>query len=748
VESVLKQRVILNLKHRIDSEISNYNSIKYIKNYDVQEYFDKVASVLYLYTRPKKNHEKAPILFAEIITAIGNSVRSKLKLKKDSGSSAKLGAFILYTFESIGWLRVILSKGAKHQTYIVEVLNDEAISDLWNSLPTHEIEKVPYETPPAPWTSSRHPLGINLVKTGNKEVLASLTPETHPIIFNSVNKSQAIGWIINKEVFKVTSWALKSKTEAFADIWELYDKEARTTKLREVKTIIDLSKRFLNKTFYHLYYCDFRCRKYPVTAYLHEQGPDLARALIYRKEMKPIGKEGFRWLMISLASNWGNDCGRVDGLKSDKISLKDRYEWAVENEEVFFSYAMAPKVNQGWMQADSPWQFLALCFELKNLREWQFINGGFDNYEFPSGIVIYIDGSNNGSQHLAALSRDEITAKEVNIVPQELPGDLYRYVGKSAWLQIEKERSILLPDEVAAVDLYISELINKKKQIHDCDIKDPKRQVFVEDIKNFKIENKILHDLSSSVFWCRITDDKHKRKIVKRNTMTLPYGGTPYGLGEQQIKDARKHGIELLNFMEHKWGAYLGRLIYENCRESLKRPMQLLSIFEEAGKKAEKEDRFLSWKVPITDFPVVQNYTEGVVKKIWIQYGPPIGEKLNTGYYKNTLQISICFVEETKPAKGKQSQGASPNIIHSLDAAHLAMVTDKCDFDITTIHDSYGCLLCDMPKLFKIVREQFVDLYRENPLYDLLKQIGMEDAIVDTGSLDITLVLDSEYAFV
>lgn len=70
--------------------------------------------------------------------------------------------------------------------------------------------------------------------------------------------------------------------------------------------------------------------------------------------------------------------------------------------------------------------------------------------------------------------------------------------------------------------------------------------------------------------------------------------------------------------MEHKWGAFLGREVYEDCRVSLKRPMQLLSVFEKAGKAAEERGEFLSWKVPVTNFPVVQHYTEGVVKKTWV----------------------------------------------------------------------------------------------------------------------------------
>jgi len=191
----------------------------------------------------------------------------------------------------------------------------------------------------------------------------------------------------------------------------------------------------------------------------------------------------------------------------------------------------------------------------------------------------------------------------------------------------------------------------------------------------------------------------------------------------------------------------MGRLVYEDAKRSLKRSMILLSIFENAGRKAEAEGRFLRWNVPVTKFPVIQNYTQGKVKKVWVQYGPPLGAKTSTGYYANTLQLSVCHIEDTIPSKGKQSQGASPNIIHSLDAAHLAMTVHRADYPITTIHDSYGCLLSDMDKLFKLIRETFVDLYASEPLISIMHDIDEDTSQVEVGTLDINLVKDSEYCF-
>jgi DNA-directed RNA polymerase len=759
----MRQQIIQSIKSRLKEEIAPQSPLKYLFQLDPEAYIDTVISIVYLYTRAKRGANKNTIYLTEVISAIGHGIRNKFKLKRDSAIAAKTGAFMLYTFEQLSIVQVMLGQSSNgHNSYIIQVLDDETISKLWETLNPAEIEKLPSETPYTPWFTTRHPTGANMVKTGNKDVLDKITPETHPIIFDCINKAQSIGWLVNKEIYDLHLWALRNKTDAFAEIWEQQNPEAKSTKLREAKAIGGIAKRFLNKTFYHLYYYDFRGRKYPATAYLHEQGSDLARGLLLREDKKSIGKEGFFWLLVSIASNWAGDAGRDDGAKTDKIPLKDRYLWALDNEEIILSYAENPKVNQGWMKADKPWQFLAACFELKKFRNWQTsffddyvdINEiekllesiGVEPYDFESHLECYIDGSNNGSQHLSALTRDEITAPHVNLVPLDLPGDLYKYVGDHVWEHLQKVVEGYTKHQIKSCETFIDNLIDFKKQIHNAEPKSERRKSLIDEVRKFKETYTDLANIAAPVYWLRVRDAKHRRKVVKRNVMTLPYGGTAYGLGQQQIDDAKKHGIELLLHMEHKWGAYLGREIFEDCRVSLERPMRLLSVFEQAGKKAEEEGRFLSWTVPVTKFPVVQNYTEGKVKKIWVQYGPPLVKK-STGYYENTLQLAICFIEDVVPSKGKQSQGASPNAIHSLDAAHLALTVHRAEFPITTIHDSFGCLLADMPRLFTLIRETFVELYSSDPLESLMTDIKGDISNVELGNLDVKLVLESEYCF-
>jgi DNA-directed RNA polymerase len=159
---------------------------------------------------------------------------------------------MLYNFEALGVLQVVMGQGANgHNSYIVQVTNDEAICDMWSQLSSVGIEKLPSETPYSAWTSTKHITGATMVKTGNRDILESLTPDTHSIVFDCINKAQEIGWQVNKAVYDIHTWALRNKTDAFAEIWEQSNPEARATKLREAKAIGDIAKRFLGKTFYH-----------------------------------------------------------------------------------------------------------------------------------------------------------------------------------------------------------------------------------------------------------------------------------------------------------------------------------------------------------------------------------------------------------------------------------------------------------------------------------------------------------------
>lgn len=75
-----------------------------------------------------------------------------------------------------------------------------------------------------------------------------------------------------------------------------------------------------------------------------------------------------------------------------------------------------------WSKSDDPWQTLATCMEIAAALKSP------NPAEFMSGFPIHQDGSCNGLQHYAALGRDKIGAKSVNLCPSERPQDVYSSV--------------------------------------------------------------------------------------------------------------------------------------------------------------------------------------------------------------------------------------------------------------------------------------------------------------------------------
>ena len=95
----------------------------------------------------------------------------------------------------------------------------------------------------------------------------------------------------------------------------------------------------------------------------------------------------------------------------------------------------------------------------------------------------------------------------------------------------------------------------------------------------------------------------------------------------------------------------------------------------------------------------------------------------------------------------RQKSALAPNVIHSLDAVHMAMVIKNADYQVAGVHDSYASLAEDCPQLMKDVRQLFVDLYDHDPLKYLLNQFGFIHKMPPRGDLDIEVIKDSEFAF-
>jgi len=667
----------------------------------------------------------------EVVVPMGYKIRQRLKLPPDSVANAQVGWFVLISFFECKLLsfrkkhKYKNGKIAKHQSYALTIKDWKAIKELWTLIDFTKSDLFPLKKPPENWGSGVHDNGTTIIKKANPETIRMFNEnnEDFTYLYDNLNRLQRVGWSINKDVFSVYQSALHlTEGPSPFKLHREIDLTKKKSLIIEAEAIERLALNNLNNLFYHLYNYDFRGRIYPNTAFLHEQSSDNAKGLLLIGNGVPLGDYGFYWLKVHTSNSWGND----------KVSLDDRADFVNENLVKFISFANFPFVNKEWMDADKPFSFLACCFELRNLAEW--LSKGNDILSYVSHLPIYIDGSNNGLQHLVAMAKDDTIAHLVNLVPQELPGDAYMYVANSVWDELENLKSQLSKEEIDRFEEIFTTANSLHKAYQAAPAKSEEKANAFKEVQEWRNKNRNIREKLFSVYWCKITDKKDRRKIMKRNTMTLAYGGTPYGFGQQIIEDTRDMS-EYLRDKEHLWGAMLGSLAHKTCYEKLPGPSGMLRMFESIADRVSEQNKFLSWFSPVTNFPVVHGYKKPIDKRTKLKYGD------------TELKVVVLAWEESIVDKAAQRTGAAPNAVHSLDAVHLGMVVHDADFTPTIVHDSFGCHAGDMEKLFKLVREKFVELYKQEPLIYILTQLESLDLMPATGKLDVSSVLESDYAF-
>jgi hypothetical protein len=119
-------------------------------------------------------------------------------------------------------------------------------------------------------------------------------------------------------------------------------------------------------------------------------------------------------------------------------------------------------------------------------------------------------------QHLAALTRDEVTAEHVNLYRTALPGDLYRYVGGHVWETLNSEIAKIPSTEYANLERVIANVKDLRGQIQGAEARSDRRLALTKQYNEYREANKNAISAAAPVFWHKITDAKEQRKIVKR----------------------------------------------------------------------------------------------------------------------------------------------------------------------------------------------------------------------------------------
>ena len=617
--------------------------------------------------------------------------------------------------ESTGMVSLERQVGKKTDTPIAVVPTPDLVNWITKKNASGAVlqpELLPMLVPPRDWTSpwnggylTKAVPRMTLVKTRDSMYLEDLANTEMPLVYKAINGLQQTAWQVNQEVLMVfqelwgsgmeigdtPSKALAEEPGKPLDVdtnpeakkaWKRAVTDVKTANIQRTSRIIQTAKieAIANKfkdepAIYFPYQMDFRGRVYPIPMFLNPQGPDHAKALLRFATGKALGdQEAVDWLAIHGANTYG----------VDKVSYEDRVSWVEENEKHITASAENPLDYLWWTKADSPWQFLAFCFEW-----YGYTLNGFDH---ESKIPVALDGSCNGLQHFSAMLRDEVGGAAVNLVPANKPADIYQKVADTVTQDILEDHSPI-----------------------------------AKAWKTFGIT----------------------RKGTKRCVMTLPYGATEYAFKlfiQELIVESGKEALFGEDFGNFKASGFLAKSIHGAIGKTVVKALEAMSWLQTLSKLASDGGLPIQWKTP-AGFPVVQRYQKFKTKRVKVAM---TGRKI----YLN-IREEIPLID-----KQRQSNGVSPNFVHSLDAAALKLtICSSLDQGIDSfamIHDSYGTHAADTSALAATLRASFVALYdgRDvlNDFRESLKEnnkIAEKDlpAVPSLGRLPIHDVFSSKYFF-
>ncbi|XP_009892288.1 PREDICTED: DNA-directed RNA polymerase, mitochondrial [Charadrius vociferus] len=451
----------------------------------------------------------------------------------------------------------------------------QIVSDAAETLLTFNSSAIPMLCPPVPWTSPHFGAFVlndtKLMRFVDGAIQHQLLLEQcppvnlHPVL-DALNQLGNCAWKINQPVLDIIISIFNDKGNEKLDIpppmseaprppavsgnsstWNKSQKHELLLckkKAAEMHSLrmdalykLSIANYVRDKVFWFPHNMDFRGRTYPCPPYFNHLGNDVTRAILLFAEGRPLGPKGLDWLKIHLIN--------LTGLKK-KDALQDRLKYANEIMEEILDSADHPLTGRKWwMNTDEPWQALACCMEIAKASRSP------DPAAYISHFPVHQDGSCNGLQHYAALGRDLIGAISVNLMPCNVPQDVYSVVAQ----QVEEFRK-----KDAEQGLKIAQVL----------------QGFIS------------------------------RKVVKQTVMTVVYGVTRYG-GRLQMEKRLKEIDEFPE--EYLWEAshYLVKQVFNGIKEMFSATRDIQNWLTESAKLIAQSGRTVEWVTPL-GLPIVQPY--------------------------------------------------------------------------------------------------------------------------------------------
>lgn len=611
----------------------------------------------------------------------------------------------------------------------------------------------PCVVPPKPWTGvvgggywakGRRPLP--LIRLGSKSAVARYEDVYMPEVYDAVNIIQNTPWKVNKKVLEVVNMVenlnntpiddipqmepLKpedytGETEEELKAWKkaaagIYRREkARQSRRLSLSFIVNQANKFSQfKAIWFPYNMDWRGRVYAVPMF-NPQGNDMQKGLLTLAVGKPIGADGFKWLKVH-----GANCAGVD-----KVTFEERIKWVEDNHDNIMAAAKAPMDTiEWWGKLDSPFCFLAFCFEYAGVMH--------HGLSYSCSLPIAFDGSCSGIQHFSAMLRDHIGGHAVNLTPSGKVQDIYRIVSD----RIEEELKVLL---VNGTDNEV---------------------VTHEDKKTGEITERL--KLGTRELARQWLTYGMSRKVTKRSVMTLAYGSKEYGFADQVYEDivipAIDSGSGAMFTEPSQASRFMAKMIWEAVSVTVVAAVDAMKWLQGAAKllAAEVKDK-RTGEILKPCLPVHWVTPDGF--PVWQEYRKKDTTRLNLMFLGSfNLQPTINKGTKKELDKHKQESGISPNFVHSQDGSHLRKTVVHTHrkygvMSFAVIHDSFGTIPADAEYLFRGVRETMVETYRDNDvLLDFYEQFeyqlheSQRDKLPELpkkGKLNIEDILSSDFAF-
>lgn len=226
--------------------------------------------------------------------------------------------------------------------------------------------------------------------------------------------------------------------------------------------------------------------------------------------------------------------------------------------------------------------------------------------------------------------------------------------------------------------------------------------------------------------------DHITRKVTKRTVMT-----TPYGVTENSARDYIRQELKGIPLEKGELQKIVKAIYRYGVRKVFDGPCRSMEFIQKAaGERIKSGATTLEWVTP-SGFPVVQEYRRNEAETINTKL---LGQRVRCELLKDWEERTIDLQ--------KAKTAASPNLIHSLDAALLHLVFAEWDRPFTVIHDCVLGRSCDMDDMGSAIRDKFVEIYSQPILKDWSRQLGVDfDESVMLNTLDINDVQQSSYFF-